>query len=218
MRVEYADPPRLDAADAPRLHAEQEDVAGHALDREIFVDGADGSVVGIGDDRIRRRVGDRAAGRDRSDSRTATTAHAPVDPIAVEQRARSAARGRDAVGEHDDDVVELSARQRLVGCGRAYELEKRILIPLLGGALGDELLREDVARVADRLKFVHRARTDRFDDRRAFHKLVAGRREKYALRPRADPMPRASDTLERDGDRSRRPDLDDEVDRADVDA
>ena len=42
--------PVFDAPDPPRRRAEQEDVAGHALDREVFVERSDGVSVGFGDD------------------------------------------------------------------------------------------------------------------------------------------------------------------------
>ena len=61
VRVFDAHDAGFDAADRPRVRAEQEDVAGHALDREIFVERADDVPVGLGDDVVVRGVGNRAA-------------------------------------------------------------------------------------------------------------------------------------------------------------
>ena len=41
---------RFDAPNPPRIRSEQEDVAGHALDGEIFVERSDDVPVGLGDD------------------------------------------------------------------------------------------------------------------------------------------------------------------------
>ena len=48
----------------PRRVAELEDVAGHALDREVLVQRADERVVGLEDDAVVGDLRDRAAGRD----------------------------------------------------------------------------------------------------------------------------------------------------------
>ena len=54
--------------------AEQEDVAGHALDGEVFVERADALPVGLGDDGVVGRVGDRAARGDAGQPRAAPAA------------------------------------------------------------------------------------------------------------------------------------------------
>src|SRR6185503_19827749 len=65
MRVLDEDTPRnADPTNPPRRVAEQEDVAGHAFDREIFVDGADDRPFGFSDDRVQRRVSNGAAAGD----------------------------------------------------------------------------------------------------------------------------------------------------------
>ena len=72
----------LDAADAPRVVAEQEDVAAHALDREVLVDLADERAGRLLDDVVVGGVGNGAAARDRGEARAAP------------RRARGRARGR----------------------------------------------------------------------------------------------------------------------------
>ena len=203
----------------PRRRAEQEDVAGHALDREVFVDRADDVAVGFGDDVVVRRLGDRAARRDRGHARAAPRAQPAVDAVVMQKRAAAAARGRDAVGEHRDDVVEVFAREVAVRIRGAHQRVERVDVPIVvGRAGGDELLREDVERRARDGQRVHRAAADRAHERGALEQFVARRREQTAFGLRADPVARAADALQRDRDRARRAELHDEVDRADVDA
>ena len=64
-------PAALDPADAPGGVAEQEDVAGHGLDREVLVERADRGLVGLQHDRVVRVVRDRAARGERGEPRAA---------------------------------------------------------------------------------------------------------------------------------------------------
>ena len=63
--------PAFNSANAPRSVAEQHDFAGHALDGEIFIDGADDRAVGLGDDGEQGIVGNRAAAGDGGKARAA---------------------------------------------------------------------------------------------------------------------------------------------------
>ena len=80
VRVLDAHDARLDAPDPPRRRAEQEDVAGHALDGEVFVERADDVSVGLGDDGVVGGLGDRAAGGDRGEARAAARRAAGRSP------------------------------------------------------------------------------------------------------------------------------------------
>ena len=111
MRVLHAHAAGFDAADAPRGRPEQEHVAGHALDGEVFVERADDGSVGLGDHEVLRVVGNRAAGGDRGQPRAPPAAHDAVHAVAMEKRAAAAALGADAFGQHLDDRVEVAARQ-----------------------------------------------------------------------------------------------------------
>ena len=84
MRIVHANAPLLDAPDAPRVHAQQEDVAGEAFDREVLVDRSDDRAVGLSDDGVGRRVRDGAAGCDGSEPRAPPAADASVDAIAMQ--------------------------------------------------------------------------------------------------------------------------------------
>ena len=61
-----------DAPDAPGRIAEQEDVAGHALDGEVLVDGADDVALGMLDDVVQGGVGNGAAAGDRGEPRASS--------------------------------------------------------------------------------------------------------------------------------------------------
>ena len=90
---------------------EQEHVAGHALDREVFVERADDRFVRLGDHEVLRVVRNRAARRDRRQPRAAPAAHDAVHAIAMQKRAAAAALGADALRQHVDHGVEIRARQ-----------------------------------------------------------------------------------------------------------
>ena len=197
----------------------KKDVAGHALDREVFVERADDVALGFDDDVVVGGLGNRAAAGDRGDARAAARAQAAVDAIVVQVRPAAAARGRDAVGEHRERRSSKSrALEIAVRIGRAHRRVERVDFPLVLRAGGDDLLREDVERRVGNLERVERAAADRADQRRALEQLVARRREKTPFGLRADPVARAADALQRDRDRARRAELHDEIDRADVDA
>src|SRR5947209_14085539 len=64
VRIFHPDLPAADMPDAPGLRAEQEYVAGEALNREILVDGADGLALRLDNYRVGRRLRDRASRSD----------------------------------------------------------------------------------------------------------------------------------------------------------
>ena len=102
--------------------------------------------------------------------------------------------------------------------GAADRVEQVVDVPVVHRDHRDDLLREHVervARIADRLdvRLVHRAR-----DRGARDQVAAELREDDAAAGRADVMAGAADALHAARDRGRRLDLDDQIDRAHVDA
>ena len=78
LRVLDAHAARLDAPDAPRAVAEQEDVAAHALDGEVLVHRADEQPVRLLDHLVVGGVGDRAAAGDGDQARAAARAQPAV--------------------------------------------------------------------------------------------------------------------------------------------
>ena len=86
MGVLDADGTALDPQNAVGGVAELEDVAGHALDGEILVHGADHLVLGLQHHLIVGVVGDRAAGGQRGEPRTAPAAQHAVDRVVMDKR------------------------------------------------------------------------------------------------------------------------------------
>jgi hypothetical protein len=212
------DPAGLDAADPPRRVAELEDVAGRALDREVLVDLADLGLLGPLHDGVVVVVGDRAARGDRGEPRAAAPAQHAGDPVAMEVGTGAPAAVGDALGQHREHLLELVVGQRGIRRRAADHRHELVLGDLLGGGRGDDLLREDVEwRVAQRDR-VEVAAPHAAHERRALDELVAGQREHPALRRAAEVVARAADALEQRGERARRADLHDQIDRADVDA
>src|SRR5262249_6418361 len=82
----------------------------------------------------------------------------------------------------------------------------------------DDLLREDVERLARRQHAVEASRAHGAAERRALDQLVAGGREEAPLRHRAARVARAPDPLEQGRDAARRAELTHELDGAAVDA
>ena len=111
---------------------------------------------------------------------------------------------------------------------RARELGERIRAPhelvqvvdgdLLVGGDRDDLLREDVERVARDDGLLDAAFEHALDDDGRLEQVGAELREDAALGDRAEVVTGAPDTLQAAGDRLRRLHLDDEVDRTHVDA
>ncbi len=166
-RVLHAHGAVLDPPDAPGVIAEQEDVAPHALDREVFVDLADTGFGRLFDDVVVGGVGDGAPARDRGEARAAPALHGAMDEIAMEvRRAPAAARG-DALGEHLEYVVEGLPLESAVRPGSAGEGVEVVLADVVGGGGDrDHLLRQDVERLLGEPETIELAGTDGADGRR----------------------------------------------------
>ena len=112
---------------------EDEDVAGHALDRPVLVDRADERLVGVEHDAVVGEVGDRAAVGERHDARRAPPAQRPVDAIPVHESAPApepAARPlREtlATTSSNSAALELCERRRL-----AERVEERVFASIRG--------------------------------------------------------------------------------------
>src|SRR3954452_16734550 len=126
--------------------------------------------------------------------------------------------GRVGAGKHPEHALEDLPRQRLVRGGPRRERQQIIHRPAIHHRHRDELLGEDVERVA--------RDTGRFDrtlvhpprDHCAFEEIAAVLREDHALARRPDLVAGAADPLESARNGRRALDLDDEIDRAHVDA
>src|SRR6185436_6720641 len=99
----------LDAADAPRLVAEQKDVTGHALDGEVLVDAADKNVGRLLDDIVVGGIGNGAAAGDRREARAAARPQHLVNAVAMQMRRSPTTAGCDALAQHLENGLEVGA-------------------------------------------------------------------------------------------------------------
>ena len=211
-----------DLFDAPRRGPEQERLADAALEDHLFVELADaraGPAFAEEEDPVESAVGNRAAVDDR-DALCAFPRGQPVlQAIPGEARAEiGEVVRRIASRQHVEDTLVDRSAQVGKRRGAADGVVQRVDVPLVGRHHRDDLLGEDVERVAgiaDRLDagFVHRAR-----HRGARDEIAAELRNDDPPAGGADRVPRAADPLHAARHRRRRLDLHDEVDRAHVDA
>ena len=207
----------FDASDAPGRRAQQEDVAGVALDREVFVDRADEGAVRLLDDAEVAGFGNHAAVEQRGQAGGASRAQHLVDAVAMDQRTRASAALADAGGEHLDGRFVGLAVEFAVGRGVPELVVKIALIGGLGGDLGDDLLGEHLDRGDGLGDAVERARGDGADHCGALDQLIERRGEQRAVGDASERVAGAADALQEGADPARRADLADQVDRADVD-
>jgi ATP-dependent Lhr-like helicase len=99
-----------------------------------------------------------------------------------------------------------------------HERTKRVDVPLVHGDHRDDLLSEDVERVAWHGESLDPAASHALGDDRAAEQVAAVLREDDAAGHPVDPVLGPADALQAAGDRRGRLDLDHEVDRAHVDA
>ena len=125
--------------------------------------------------------------------------------------------GRVAPGEHVEDVLELGARQVGERVRAANEVVELADLDLLVGHDRDDLLCEDVERVARDLRLLDLAVPHRAGDDCRLEQVGAELREDPPLRDGVQLVAGPADALQPARDRLRRLDLDHQVDRAHVD-
>ncbi len=163
-------------------------------------------------------VGDRPGVGHGEPARPRPAAHDPRRPVPHDARAQLGELvGRVAPGEHVEDVLERRPGQLRERVRAAHELMQLVDRDLLVGADRDDLLREDVERVARDLGLLDLARTHRLGNDGAFEQVAPELREDAPLRHRVEGVPGPSHALEPARDGLRALDLDDEVHRAHVD-
>ena len=122
----------------------------------------------------------------------------------------------DPLAEHLHHLVEVAALQGGEGRCPAHQGEQVVLRPGLAGALGDDLLSEDVQRRHGRVDAVQPAGGHGADEGGALQQLVPGGGEQAALGGKAQGVAGAAYPLEEGGDAAGRLQLTDQVHRADV--
>ncbi len=124
----------------------------------------------------------------------------------------------DTFGQHFDDFVEVLSREMAVGIGAAKEVEELRFVPILCGAHCDNLLREDVHGGFGDCDAIEIALANGAHKRGGFQQVIACGCKEPALGNCAAPVSGATNALQANGNGTRRADLADEVDAADIDA
>ena len=211
-----------DVLDAPGRGAEQEGLADGALEDHLFVELADAGGAGrrAGQEHaVEAAIGDGAAVGDRDALGAFARDHRVADAIPGDARPQLGELvGGVAAGQHVEHAVEDAAIEVGERRGPAHHREQLVDRPAVHRHHGDDLLRqhvERVARIARRFDqaFVHAAR-----GRGAGDQVAAVLREDQAFAGGADLVAGAADPLQAARHRWRRLDLDDQIDRAHVDA
>ena len=222
-RRRHRDPVVADLLDPPRARAEGDDLAGPALVDHLLVELADAPAgrprLADHEHAVQPAVRDRPAARDRDDARVAPALDDVGDAVPGDPRLQLGELvGRIGAGEHVQHALEDLAAERLVGRRPGHGPQEVVDRPLVHDGHRDELLGEDVERVPRQRRRLDRARVHPLGDDGRFEQVAAVLREDHALRRGADLVAGPADPLQAAGDARRRLDLDDEVDRAHVDA
>ena len=213
-----------DLLDPPRGGAEREHVAHPGLVDHLLVQLAHPAAapprVGAGqEDAEQAPVGDRAARGDRQALRAGTPGHGPGRPVPDHARAQlGEGVGGIPAREHVQSGGERGLGQRGERRRPPHQVLQVVDVPLVHGGHGHDLLGEDVERVGRDFERLDPPVPHALGDHRRLDQVAAHLREEDAAGDGPDLVARAADPLEARGDRRRGLDLDDEVDRAHVDA
>ena len=171
------------------------------------------------EDAVEAAVRDRAAGRDGHDPGVAPALHRVRDAVPDEARLQLGELVRRVgAGEHRQDPLERLPGERLEGRGPADRGVEVRHGPAVHHGHRDDLLRQNVERGARDRRRLDRALPHPLGDDGALQQVAAVLGEDDPAAHLVDLVPGAADPLQAAGDRGRRFDLDDEVDRPHVDA
>ena len=186
-----------DVLDPPRRRPEDERLPLASLVDHLLVELADPPASVREEHAEQAAVGDRARIRDGEPPRARAAADDPLRAIPDDARPqlRELVRGI-AAGEHVEHVLQLSTREALEGVRAAHELVELAHLDLLVCADRDDLLREDVERVARDARLLDLAFAHRLRDDGRLEQVAAELGEDAALRDRVQVVAGAADPLE----------------------
>src|ERR1051325_8681006 len=210
--------PLLHKQNAPGSVAQLKNIALQTFYCKIFVNRTNHQVARLEYYGVICSVGNRASGSYCRNSCIASPANSLIDGVVMEIRGAPAALGRESIGKHPDDGIELFARQIAIGVSAPHHLKQISFGPFLGGRGGDDLLREYVERQLGKLQPIEFTATDGIDNCRALHQLISRERENSTFREPGDRVIRTAHSLEKTRDRTRRAKLANQVYVADIDA
>ena len=210
-----------DVLDPPAGRAEREDVADPGLVDHLLVELADPPAGALADeeDPEQPAVGDGAAARDGEPLRAGAAGDGAADAVPDDAGAELGELvGGVPPAEQVEGRLEGAAGEGGERCAAAYEVVEVVDRPRLEGGGGDDLLGEHVERVGRDAHRLDGAGAHPLDGHGGLGEVAAVLGEEHAARHLADLVAGAADALEGAGDAGRGLDLDDEVDRAHVDA
>jgi hypothetical protein len=213
------DPVTRDLLDAPGRRAEQEGLSRARFVHHLFVELTDPAAAVDQIDAEEAAIRNRAGIRHRQPSHAAATANDACRAIPDDARPELGELvGGIPPGEHVEHVLELSPREVGERVGAAHELVQVVDRDLFISRDRDDLLREHIERIARNDRLLDCAFEHSPHDDRRFEQIGAELREDPSLRHGAKLVTGTADALQAACDRLRRLDLDDEIDRAHVDA
>jgi len=145
-------------------------------------------------------VGDDAAVGDGGQACTLAPAQPTIDPVTMQIGGAAPDPGREAVGEHLHHLVEGGAGEFPIGPGPAQALEQSLLVPVLGGDFGDDLLGQHIQGLVGNPDAVEPARPRRREQGGALGQVVTGQGKQPALGGSRQGMTGAADPLQQGGD------------------
>ncbi len=195
-----------------------ENIPGHTLDGEVFINRSDEGFGGLQHHAIISIIGNSAAGSQRHQPRATAGPHTVVHGIVMNESGAAAAFCAEAFREHSENVIEFLTRQVAIRPGRAHEVKKLLLIPILACGARDDLLSEDIQRLLGDQQAIQFTLAHAPEHRRAFDELVPAEWENSALRQTTALVLRPANTLEERCDGPRRRELTNQVHGTDIDA
>ncbi len=185
-----------DLLDPPGRGAEHERLPLAGLVHHLLVELADPTAAVRLEDAVQPAVGDRPGVRHREPSRARAAADHAGGAVPDDARPQLGELvGRVPAGEHVEDVVELRARELGERVGAAKQVVELVDGDLVLGADRDDLLGEDVERVARDRRLLDRSLAHRLRHDGALEQVGAELREDAALRDGAELVAGAADAL-----------------------
>ena len=207
LRVLNPHPAAFDAADFPGRVSQQEDVAGHAFNGEILVDGADEGSVRICYHLVIGVVGNGPSAGQGRDASSPSALDPVVDAVTVQVGPAASLPGGEPLGQRLNHLVEPIPGQVTVRVGPAAQVEQGVLVPVLSGAGGHHLLGHNIQRPGRNGEGVQVAPHQRAGQGGAFQQFVPGQREQLPPWGAPDGMTGPAHALHEQPDGSGRADL-----------
>src|SRR5207244_9155915 len=125
--------------------AQKEDVATVTLNRKILIDGSNNrAVLVVSNDAVIGDLRDSPTTGERSQPGVLTAAQPAVHAVVVQIGRVPALPRRDPLAEHFQHRAVIRARQLSVRVSASTKLEEGILVPVVAGDSGYDLLSQDI--------------------------------------------------------------------------